>query len=56
MNRRDFLEAISAPLALESLAQAQVPRSPVRIKITDLRLVQLRVVKQIGAIEPAWAL
>jgi L-alanine-DL-glutamate epimerase-like enolase superfamily enzyme len=26
------------------------------MKITDLRLVQLRVVKQIGSLEPAWAL
>ena len=56
MKRRDLLGAVAAPLTLEPLAQAQVPRSPGRIKITDLRLVQLRVEKQIGAIEPAWAL
>ena len=56
MKRRDLLGAIGAPFALEPLAQAQVPRRPGRIKITDLRLVQLRVAKQIGAIEPAWAL
>ena len=47
---------VAAPLTLEPLARAQVPRSPGRIKITDLRLVQLRVVKRIGTIEPAWAL
>jgi L-alanine-DL-glutamate epimerase-like enolase superfamily enzyme len=51
MKRRDLLGAIAAPLA-----GAQIPRSPGRIKITDLRLVQMRIVKQIGAIEPAWAL
>ena len=56
MKRRGFLGAIAAPLALQPPVKAQLPQSPGRIKITDLRLVQLWVVRQIGAIEPAWAL
>ena len=56
MKRRDFVAGATAPLALTPQAQVAPPRSPGRIKITDLRLVSLKVVKQIGSLEPAWAL
>ena len=55
MRRRDFLGG-AIPLAVVPSIEAQVPRSPGRIKITDIRLVNLRTVKQIGTLEPAWAL
>jgi L-alanine-DL-glutamate epimerase-like enolase superfamily enzyme len=56
MNRRDFLGGVAAPLALAPRAQVEAPRSPGRIKITDVRVVPLRIAKQIGTLEPAWAL
>ncbi len=55
MKRREFLVG-AVPLAAAPALEAQVPRSPGRIKITDIRLVNLRIVKQIGSLEPAWAL
>jgi L-alanine-DL-glutamate epimerase-like enolase superfamily enzyme len=55
MQRRDFLK--SAPLAvlmpqLPSLV-AQL-RSAVQLKITDIRIVKLKVVRETGKIEAAW--
>ncbi len=44
MHRREFLAAL-APLALRG-----VPR----LKITDVRVVPLKTIKDIGSIEPAW--
>jgi D-galactarolactone cycloisomerase len=55
MERRDFLK--SAPLA--ALAP-QLPslfpqlRSAVRLKITDIRIVKLKVVRETGKMEAAW--
>ncbi len=48
MQRRDFLK--SAPLA------ALMPqlRAAVRLKITDIRIVNLKVVRETGKIEAAW--
>lgn len=56
MNRRDFLGGVAAPFALAPRSQVEAPRSPGRIKITDVRVVPLRIAKQIGTLEPAWAL
>jgi D-galactarolactone cycloisomerase len=56
MNRRDFLLGAATPLARTPRAEAQASRTPGRIKITDVRLVPLRITKQIGALEPAWSL
>ena len=51
MKRRDFLAAFSLAAApFPSLAQSQTGRQ----KITDVRLVNLRVVREVGAVEPAW--
>jgi D-galactarolactone cycloisomerase len=55
MQRRDFLK--SAPLAI---LMPQLPslmpqlRSAVRLKITDIRIVNLKVVRETGKIEAAW--
>jgi len=56
MRRRAFIGGAAAPLALIPRVQAEAPRSPGRIKITDVQVISLRAVKQIGALEPAWAL
>src|SRR5688500_11641030 len=44
MNRRDFL---LLPLALKQAVAA-------RLKITDVRVVELRSLKNVGTLEPAW--
>lgn len=53
MERRDFLRA-SWPFALVPPLAGQVPSRPGRMKITDVRVVRLRTVREVGAIEPAW--
>ncbi|MEP7366482.1 MAG: mandelate racemase/muconate lactonizing enzyme family protein [Acidobacteriota bacterium] len=40
--------------AVPALASAQAPRSPGRIRITDVKVIPLKLVKEIGEIEPAW--
>lgn len=54
MNRRDFL-ASGAPLMMASglAGQSAVP-SRHRLKITGLRLVRLKLIKEVGTLEPAW--
>ena len=49
MNRRSFVSLPGLALPL----QAQTTPRP-RLKITDIRVVPLRAVKQVGSIEPAW--
>ena len=51
MRRRHLL---SAPLGLPGLALAQPPRPPGRLKITDVRVIPLRLVHEHGSLEPAW--
>jgi D-galactarolactone cycloisomerase len=48
MLRRDLLRALP-PIAL-----APAVRSAPRLKITDIRVVQLKTVREVGIIEPAW--
>jgi len=55
MQRRDFLK--SAPLAmLMPQLSSLMPQlhSAVRLKITDIRIVNLKVVRETGKIEAAW--
>jgi len=40
--------------ALPLIASAQTPRSPGRIRITDVKVIPLKLVKEVGEIEPAW--
>jgi L-alanine-DL-glutamate epimerase-like enolase superfamily enzyme len=53
-SRRGFVMssglALGAPAAL-----AQTSRRPARLKITGVRAFQLRTVKELGTLEPAWA-
>ena len=55
MKRRNFIAGAAAPW-LAAQAGAAAPPSPGRIRVTDVRLVPLRTVRQVGSIEPAWAL
>jgi hypothetical protein len=50
MRRRDILKALPAAALTALPAFAQVPRLPgVRIKITDIRILRLRVIKELGS-------
>ena len=51
MRRRDFLAMFAA-----STVPVRVPaqRTTGRLKITDIRLVNLRTIREAGSIEPAW--
>ncbi len=53
MDRRDFLWTL-APLAAAPVFAFQTPGLSGRLKITDIRVVQLRKIKDVGALEPAW--
>jgi L-alanine-DL-glutamate epimerase-like enolase superfamily enzyme len=48
MLRRDLLKA------LPPIAMAPAVRSGPRLKVTDIRIVQLKTVREVGTIEPAW--
>lgn len=50
ITRRTVLASLASPL----LAAAQPPRSPGRIRITDVKVIPLKLVKEVGEIEPAW--
>ena len=58
-DRRSFLKAAGAALAIppltkvpEAFAQAVKPRP----KITDVRIIPHKLIKELGSIEPAWSL
>ena len=58
-SRRSFLKTAGAALAISPISQ--VPKAFAqgnrpRLKITDIRNVPLRVVKEIGSLDPAWSL
>lgn len=53
MFRREFLTAV--PAALLSTAFADAARAAGRTKITDVRVAPLKVVREVGELEPAWA-
>src|SRR5262245_17671233 len=51
MNRRDFLAAFAACAGpIGAVAQQKAGRS----KITEIRLRKLRLVRDVGTLEPAW--
>lgn len=52
MKRREFLRAFW-PAALPARTW-QAPARPGRMKITDVRLVRLRTLREAGVLEPAW--
>ena len=51
MRRREFLGAVPSLAMAGNLAPASRPR----LKITDVAVVPLRRVKEVGRIEPAWS-
>jgi len=53
VDRRNFLWTL-APLAAAPLIAAQTPKRPGRLRITDVRVVPLRKIKEVGSLEPAW--
>jgi hypothetical protein len=59
MNRRNFLSAVT-PLALPSALTGHLPlatrasRPALRLKVTDVRILPLKTVQEVGSIEPAW--
>jgi D-galactarolactone cycloisomerase len=54
MLRRELLKALPAIKALPPIALAPAVRSAPRLKITDIRVVPLKTVREVGTIEPAW--
>lgn len=53
IERREFLRAFW-PAALLPVCAGQAPPRPGRIKITDVRLVRLKTVREAGVLQPAW--
>lgn len=53
MNRRSFLTAL-LPAAVQVQLLAQGHRPDGNLKIIDIRNVRLRVLKEVGSVEPAW--
>ena len=53
MERREFFH-ISWPFALVPALAGQVPPRPGRVKITDVQVLRLRTIREVGSIEPAW--
>ena len=56
MKRRNFLAGAAVPLFPALAAEAAPPPKPGRVRVTGVRLVPLRTIRQAGSMEPAWAL
>lgn len=56
MTRRGFVMSSGISLGAQTAIAAQVARPRnARLKITDIRTVRLRTIKELGTLEPAWA-
>ncbi len=53
MDRRHFLWTL-APLAAAPAFALQAAKSGGRLRITDIRVVPLRKIRDVGSLEPAW--
>lgn len=53
MDRRHFLCSLAPPALMPAFA-FQVPKRPGRLRITDIRVVPLRKIRDVGSLEPAW--
>jgi D-galactarolactone cycloisomerase len=53
MNRREFLGRIAPPAVIPAFA-FQTLRTPGQLRITEIRVVRLRKVRDVGTLEPAW--
>jgi L-alanine-DL-glutamate epimerase-like enolase superfamily enzyme len=54
MNRRNFLAGLAPLAATRSMAAQTAVQRAGRLKITSLRVVRLKVIKETGSLEPAW--
>jgi D-galactarolactone cycloisomerase len=53
MDRRHFMWTM-APLGVVPVFAFQAPKRPGRLRITDIRVVPLRKIRDVGSLEPAW--
>ena len=51
MRRRNFLSALAGVPATCAIGR---PKPPTNVKITDIRVRQLKLIRDVGSIEPAW--
>ena len=54
MNRRGFLAGLAPLAASRAIAAQSAVQRAGRMKITGLRVVRLKLIKEIGSLEPAW--
>ena len=54
MNRRGFVAGLGALAMAPPLLAQESRRHAGRMKITEVRLVRLKVVRELGTLEPAW--
>ena len=54
MNRRGFVAGLGALAMAPPLLAQESRRYAGRMKITEVRLVRLKVVRELGSLEPAW--
>ena len=54
MNRRGFVAGLGSLAMAPALPAQESRRHAGRMKITEVRLVRLKVVRGLGTLEPAW--
>ena len=54
MNRRGFVASLGSLAMAPALPAQESRRHAGRMKITEVRLVRLKVVRELGTLEPAW--
>ena len=54
MNRRGFVAGLGSLAMAPALPAQESRRHAGRMKITEVRLVRLKVVRELGILEPAW--
>lgn len=54
MKRRGFLGTLPALAAGAALGAQNMARRPARLKITGIRVVRLKLIKELGPLDPAW--
>ncbi len=54
MNRRGFVASLGSLAMARALPAQEAKRHAGRLKITDVRVVRLKVVRELGFLEPAW--
>src|SRR5438552_4273804 len=54
MNRRGFVAGLGSLAMAPALPAQESRRRAGRLKITEVRLVRLKVVRELGTLQPAW--